>query len=804
MTDNISSLLEDLLNMEQNLGVDGQYEGEEKKDEQLNISTNIQTQENPLASSRSLQTAKSVSFLEKEDLITTITFEPEEPSNNIRSSVTKNDEGNFTPTSILKQPQVLVEPTELPMQPEDESFDSDFSTTDSGSLSDDSDAEYSPDESTEDENVQPIYSEKKEELEIKTIIKPDTIDTESDDDQPLTATRNTFSGQKTPTLYGQPIEVTPKLYGQSIEPPTLYGQAVETPTLYGQPIEPPTLYGQAVEPPTLYGQAVEPPTLYGQAVETPTLYGQPIEPPTLYGQPIEPYPQYIPSQGDFKKKPHERRTTIEDGSTETESEESDSDLPLMATRTMSQDSGKQPTFFGQPIVSDPAPAKVAINTRPPITLADGSSDDDEPILSPKAMDEIKRQREQSLREEEKLDRLEDERRRKESITEKKDVNMKKITCRIFIENAGNFTTKVLTSLMQASTVVEDISANLQGDNWALFEIITEFGIERPLRNWEIVTDVMSTWDTEANNAIVLKKYGYINSLSPASLKGRYPRIQGYMYFETKIGKWSKKFFILNDYKLCYYADGTNSGPEVVFCDLSQFDVYTLMRPRKKSITDFCFALKSDLNSSFFQDINDSAKFVCVEKPERLADWCLALRLAKSEYMWENRAKVSTPSQPKEPLVNTIQPSTLTPGSLLENHVPEPVNLVEHVKQITPGSLLERSDKPSEKKKKKKSESDKEKKKHRSESAGEHRFKRSESYEEDKIRRSKSESQQEEKIKKKKEKKEKSDKDKKRKVKPLVDISGTKNCKTCGCSEFVPVPSRREICANCYHDHKQVI
>ncbi|KAJ3308642.1 hypothetical protein HDV04_001007 [Boothiomyces sp. JEL0838] len=709
MTDNISSLLEDLLNMEQNLGIETQYP---EPTDDLNISTNIHMKEEMQASSRSLHTAKSVTFLDREeDLITTITFEPEEPSNNIRSSVTRAEEGDFTPTSILKQPQVIIEPTVLPMEPEDESFESDFSSTDSGSLSDDSAAEYSPDESTEDENIKPIYSEKKEELQVKTIVSPDTIDTESDsDDQPLTATKGSFSAQKTPTLYGQPVET-----------PTLYGQPVETPTLYGQPVEPPTLYGQ------------------------------PVEPPTLYGQPIEPN---IPSQSDFKKKPHEKRTTIKDGSTETESEESDSDLPLISAKSI-QDAGKLPTFFGQPVVSDPLPSQGSNNTRPPITLADGSSDDDEPILSPKAMDEMKRQRELSLREEEKLDRLEEERRKKEPVTEKKDLNMKKVL--------------FLTSLMPASTVVEEISSNLQGDSWALFEIITEFGIERPLRNWEIVTDVMSTWDTDANNAIVLKKYGYVNSLSPA-----------------------------------------NSGPEVVFCDLSQNDVYTLMRPRKKSITEFCIALKSDLNYSFFQDINDSIKFLCVEKPERLADWCLALRLAKSEYMWENRAKVATPVQPKEPLVNTVQPSSLTPGSLLENHVAEPVSLVEQVKQITPGSLLERVDKPPEKKKKKKSESDKEKRKHRSESAGEARFKKSESHEEDKIRRSHSESLQEEKIKKKKSKKEKSekseksDKEKKRKVKPLVDITGTKNCKTCGCSEYVPVPSRREICANCYHDHKQVI
>jgi hypothetical protein len=32
--------------------------------------------------------------------------------------------------------------------------------------------------------------------------------------------------------------------------------------------------------------------------------------------------------------------------------------------------------------------------------------------------------------------------------------------------------------------------------------------ERPLRDWEIVTEVLSTWDQDEKNALLVKQYSY--------------------------------------------------------------------------------------------------------------------------------------------------------------------------------------------------------------------------------------------------------------------------------------------------------
>ena len=53
--------------------------------------------------------------------------------------------------------------------------------------------------------------------------------------------------------------------------------------------------------------------------------------------------------------------------------------------------------------------------------------------------------------------------------------------------------------------------------WAL---VNRFYIERPLRDWEIVTQVLSCWDAASVNAIVMKKYPYRNTISPKVIQAK--------------------------------------------------------------------------------------------------------------------------------------------------------------------------------------------------------------------------------------------------------------------------------------------
>jgi hypothetical protein len=75
----------------------------------------------------------------------------------------------------------------------------------------------------------------------------------------------------------------------------------------------------------------------------------------------------------------------------------------------------------------------------------------------------------------------------------------------------------ITSGLDVASILEEMALN--GSGWALFELCNDLGIgkdkltkERPLREWEIVADILSVWDSRANNALIVKKYSYVATL----------------------------------------------------------------------------------------------------------------------------------------------------------------------------------------------------------------------------------------------------------------------------------------------------
>jgi phage-related protein len=201
------------------------------------------------------------------------------------------------------------------------------------------------------------------------------------------------------------------------------------------------------------------------------------------------------------------------------------DLKPIAYEGAPDDGEKNVSFYGQQVPVEPLPRRVSL---PSILKPERLSS----LPSMERIDEMKKsasrssekplseQRQQEQKQTEKvLDKIERSLERKIVEDDVKDLKkvliINKITTRVYIEDARQFKTKVLTSLMTAKQVVEDVSLGLSGQSWALFELCNDFGIERPLRDWEIVTDMLSAWDEGSSNAIVLKKYGYKATLSPS-------------------------------------------------------------------------------------------------------------------------------------------------------------------------------------------------------------------------------------------------------------------------------------------------
>ena len=88
--------------------------------------------------------------------------------------------------------------------------------------------------------------------------------------------------------------------------------------------------------------------------------------------------------------------------------------------------------------------------------------------------------------------------------------------------------------------------------------------------------------------------------------------QGYLKYEAKRGKWSKRRVELRDNSL--WLSKRDSGKDEAFlCKLTNFDVYSVTRVMKMP-KPFFFAVKSTENLSLFENTaNYSYMFCCEEE-----------------------------------------------------------------------------------------------------------------------------------------------------------------------------------------------
>jgi len=223
-----------------------------------------------------------------------------------------------------------------------------------------------------------------------------------------------------------------------------------------------------------------------------------------------------------------------------------------------------------------------------------------------------------------------------------------------------------------------------GKGWMLFELAQDFGMERPIRCFEALSDVKASWSKDQTvNLILLKRTALSSRLSVEALPSTSPTYRGYLEYEAKRGKWSKRWMELRDNSLWLSKRDTGKD-EVFLCKLSNFDVYSVTRVMKTP-KPFVFAVKSTENLSLFENTADYLHTFCCKEKEGL-EWMMNILLARScvSYLGRRPQPKSSgttltragtrraPSKPGQTLISipppTVQPvpakATFEPGSLL--------------------------------------------------------------------------------------------------------------------------------------------
>jgi hypothetical protein len=269
--------------------------------------------------------------------------------------------------------------------------------------------------------------------------------------------------------------------------------------------------------------------------------------------------------------------------------------------------------------------------------------------------------------------------------------------RVFIGDMQRFNTVEITPNTNAGDVIALIASQGSLDNtaaWMLFELANDFGMERPIRSYELLSDVTASWNKDKLlNAFVVKRTYLAPFLSRSNIPTSSPTNRGYVEYESKKGKWSKRWMELREHSL-WLAKRDTGKDETFLCSLSNFDAYYITR-KHKSPKPFVFAIKSTDNISLFENVSDYVHIVsCNQKDgER---WMEAILVARSYVLFQERhvlfakpgestsisnnlsqsqpRKQSISTRPSQPLVSVSAPFsaaattvTFEPGSLLAKH-----------------------------------------------------------------------------------------------------------------------------------------
>ncbi|KAF2140320.1 uncharacterized protein K452DRAFT_198472, partial [Aplosporella prunicola CBS 121167] len=199
------------------------------------------------------------------------------------------------------------------------------------------------------------------------------------------------------------------------------------------------------------------------------------------------------------------------------------------------------------------------------------------------------------------------------------------------------TTTVLDLIRSASTcLAEPIDAKAS----VLLEAFSKAGVQRPLRHYERVRDIMNSWDDDNQNSLVLVDSptgGNDHDLSASSVPADKPQgLSCSMYYSQKPGKWTKKWVTLRNDGQILLSKNESGKDSSNMCHLSDFDIYTptarnaaeKVKPPKK----VCFAIKSQQKSTMFISTSNFVHFMCTGHKDDAADFYNAVQGWRSWYL----------------------------------------------------------------------------------------------------------------------------------------------------------------------------
>ncbi|KAK3685970.1 hypothetical protein B0T22DRAFT_236188 [Podospora appendiculata] len=193
------------------------------------------------------------------------------------------------------------------------------------------------------------------------------------------------------------------------------------------------------------------------------------------------------------------------------------------------------------------------------------------------------------------------------------------------------------------------------------EVYGQLGLERRLRRYERVRDILNSWDQDTENQLVISPdavHEGDQDLDLASVPREDHEPGGFvlpLYHSHHPGKWNKRFITLLEGGQIFASkkpDPTPADKDVLsLCHLCDFDIYMptelQMKKHLKPPKKYCFAIKSQQKTTVFLNQENFVHFFCTEDPNVAQKFHSLIHSWRSWYMVNKVLQLHTKRKARE-------------------------------------------------------------------------------------------------------------------------------------------------------------
>ena len=173
----------------------------------------------------------------------------------------------------------------------------------------------------------------------------------------------------------------------------------------------------------------------------------------------------------------------------------------------------------------------------------------------------------------------------------------------------------------------------------MLESFKKLGLERPLRKYEHIRDILNAWDANSHNHLSIvpsPSAGNDEDLDASTAPKSQPtEVTVNLHHSQKPGNWDKRYITLRADGQMFYSKKLG-GEGISMCHLSDYDIYVPtareLKKRIKPPKNACFAVKSQQKSSIFVTTENFVHFFSTNDKKVAARWYKAIQEWRSWYL----------------------------------------------------------------------------------------------------------------------------------------------------------------------------